>query len=101
MATLDINKGAGVSADEAFANAGGVFSIKVGAFDGAIFLQEREGQDGKKFKSPSVRLQKSWTKDGQNFEVQKMGFFNVGEVIRAIYALEKVKEQLLLRNWDK
>ncbi|MCP4553718.1 MAG: hypothetical protein GY834_17135 [Bacteroidetes bacterium] len=68
-----------------------VFSSKIGAFSVGIFLQEYKGR-----KVPGIKLQKSFTKDGENWEHLKMPLLSSIEVDKLICVLQKTKEALYL-----
>lgn len=70
-----------------------IYDIKIGAFQGSIFLNEVE-KDGQIIKVPSANLQKSWTKDGRKWEDARISFFNALEIDKAIEVLKATKMAL-------
>ena len=66
-----------------------VFKRKIGAFESAVFLHERDGRQ-----IPSVVLEKSFTKDGQNWDHQKLTLLNATEIDKLICVLQETKMAL-------
>lgn len=78
-----------------------VLKCVVRPFETAVFLHEGVTKQGVRFKTPSVQLQKSWTKDGKKWERQKISFFNVLEIEKAIYCLSECKKAIFDRSFEE
>ncbi len=72
-----------------------VFEFKIGAFKTAVFLHEIEGRS-----VPSVVLEKSYTKDGTNWEHQKMTLLNAQEADKLICVLQETKKALYTESFQ-
>jgi hypothetical protein len=86
-------KGGGRTMDEN--NQKPVFKCKFGAFETAIFLQEIDGRS-----VPSIAIQKSFTKDGNNWNHQKMTLLSPVEADKLICALQETKKALYLKDFQ-
>lgn len=73
--------------------------FSAGQVSTAVFVREMDGKFGKR-KVPSVVLQKSWTKDGKNWEKQTLNFFNADEISKAIYVLEQARGVIYNKNYE-
>lgn len=60
--------------------------FKLGPFSAAIFLNEVDGRQ-----KPSVSLEKAFTRDGENWEYQKIRLLDSREIDRLICLLQDVK----------
>jgi len=73
-----------------------VFKFKIGGLCASIFLHEMEGR-----MVPSVVVDKSYTKDGMNWNRQKITLFNAGEIDKLICVLQEAKRALYLEDFEK
>jgi hypothetical protein len=72
-----------------------VFKCKFGAFEAAIFLQEIDGRS-----VPSIVIQKSFTKDGKNWNHQKMTLLSPTEADKLVCVLQETKKALYLKDFQ-
>ena len=68
---------------------GPVFKAKIGAFQTAIFLHEREGRT-----VPGIVLEKSFKSNGGAWKHQKMSILSTNEIDKLICLLQETKEVL-------
>jgi len=68
---------------------GPVFKEKIGAFQTAIFLHEREGR-----KVPGIVLEKSFKSNSGPWKHQKMSILSANEIDKLICLLQDTKEVL-------
>jgi hypothetical protein len=86
-------KGGGIKMDEE--NQKPVFKYKVGAFEAAIFLHEVDGRS-----LPSIAIEKSYTKDGINWNHKKMTLLGPVEADKLICALQEAKRALYIKDFQ-
>lgn len=87
-------KGGGIKMDEE--NQKPVFKYKVGAFEAAIFLHEVDGRS-----LPSIAIEKSYTKDGINWNHKKMTLLGPVEADKLICALQEAKRALYVKDFQQ
>lgn len=70
-----------------------VFKYKIGAFGTAVFLHDLNGRS-----VPSVVLEKSYTKDGINWNHKKMALLSTTEIDKLICVLHETKKALYVEG---
>lgn len=71
-----------------------VYKFKIGGFEAAIFLHKVEGRD-----APSVVVEKSFTKDGTNWNRYSMTLLNALEIDKLTCVLQETKKALYLGDY--
>lgn len=71
-----------------------VYKFKIGGFEASIFLHKVEGRD-----APSVLVEKSFTKDGTNWNRYSMTLLIALEIDKLICVLQETKKALYQGNY--